>query len=339
MKKIYTILAMFSLACALQAQMTVTGSEPVTALPGEASAAKTTGVRDTLNFHVERASSFTIYTTTSGYLLGTGSDGLGASYSEETGYYFDSVGDVTVNEIYFWMARKKIIGSPDFVEARLYEPGIDSLPTVMLANGSANMAFLDSSSTVTLSTLSGFALIPLSAGTLNVNAPFIVTIAYAGIDDTLGIVSNVQGDALGERRGLFLSTISFGGGWMHLADFWNIGGDPFDADPIIVPIVEFASTTAIEDQVFQGKNFSFRPASPNPAQTEATVNVELKEGDLLHLQVLDATGRTVYDNGSPALDAGTHTFVLPVEDWASGAYYYSVSTSKNSITSKLVVTH
>jgi hypothetical protein len=340
MKKIYSLLCLVLLTTTSTfAQVEASGSTPVTGLRQGVSSAKTTGVKDTLTFHVDRSSSFTIYSVESGYLVGTGSDGLGSSYSEETGYYFDSIGDINVTDVFFWLARKQIVGPSDNIEARLYAVGPDSLPTTMLASGSANLAFLDTNVTVTLSTLAGFAHIPLIAGSTNVDAPFVVAVSYAGINDTIGIVSNVQGDGMGENRGVMLSTISFGGGWTKLANFWNIAGAPFDADPIIVPVVEYNTPVAIEDQVFHGKSFSFKPAFPSPASSTTTIEVTLREADALQLHVFDVTGRTLFDSGSLPLQAGVHSLVLPVSTWESGTYYYTVSTSKGRITSKFAVTH
>ncbi len=62
---------------------------------------------------------------------------------------------------------------------------------------------------------------------------------------------------------------------------------------------------------------------PNPARVSSRVFVtfRLARTEPVQLTVLDILGRTVMENASPQLPAGSHRFVIPIGEWGTGAYF------------------
>jgi ELWxxDGT repeat protein len=77
---------------------------------------------------------------------------------------------------------------------------------------------------------------------------------------------------------------------------------------------------------------------PNPAETNATVQVTLSAATELQIQLTDVTGRVLYNN-TQNLHAGTQKINIPVSALASGNYIYHIySTSGTTrLTGKLAV--
>lgn len=316
--------------------MEVTGSRDVQAVDGFQAVDKVQMGRDTIWDYTTRATGYTIYGGgTNGYVFGLGSDGSGNVVSDEIAVHFDWSVPATVTEVYMWVGAKNVTPPSDVIGCKLYASQPDSLPGQLLALGNANMAFIDSTSTVTFNTFAGFNLFVFDQGTPDVTSDFLVGLSFAGNDDTLGLVSTVQGDGLNERRAKLLLSPQFGGTWISADDFWTIGGFPLNADPIIVPVLELAPMAL--DEGFNQKNLHFMPAYPNPATDQTTLRYSLKTADNFQVSILDVTGRTVYDSGTKFETAGDHELTIDVSDWPQGKYFYTVRTDETSITSRFFV--
>jgi Secretion system C-terminal sorting domain len=341
MKRFYVLslaLVSFTLASAQNSSpRPVTGSTPVVATQGQAPLEKTNGDLDTLQQYFLNASGFTIYNAPGGYVFGTNFDSFGNANIDATGLHFDSVGDVTVNAVYGWFARKHIIGAPDVLVCELYTAAPDSMPNTLLGFGNCSMAFLDTNVSINFSTLLGFQVIPISQGTNAVNEDFFISMNYTGFNDTLGLVSTVTGDGLQQKRCRILLGQLIGGTWTRAWDFWNIGGLPIDADPVFFPIVEFPDSAASVGQAFSARNLKLYPVSPNPVVDDAVIRFELSKPDRIQVWVLDANGRFVYDSGIVAQSMGTHEIRIDANQLASGTYYYTAVTSETTISSRFVV--
>jgi hypothetical protein len=298
---------------------------------------RTNGPQDTLDDYALRGTGFTIYSNgTAGYIFGTSGDGFGGALTEATAVHFDSVGDVDVVAIYGWVARKHIVGTPDVIKAELYSADVDSMPLNLLAYGNANMGFVDTNVSVNFNTLLGLQIFLLNQGTPHVNGPFLVGLNYAGIDDTLGLVSNIQGDGLSEKRCRQLAGALLGGTWMRLGDLWTITGNPMDADPVLYPIVEFADTAASVGQSFHSENFNLYPVSPNPAPGDVDIHLEVAVNCRAGVYVFDAAGKIVFDSGMQSMNPGDHFFHLEKSLLSPGTYYYAAySDQGDPVTSRL----
>ena len=338
MKKNFTLLSafLFLLTFGVNAQHEIKSSKTVYAFGDLVSAAKTTGTIDTLDDHRLRASGFTIFGAPGGYVFGLGSSG-GMRVADEVGMHFDGVGNANIVEVNVWIAAKQIIPPADVIQCRVYEAFVsDSMPATLKGYGTSNMAFVDTSSTVNFGTFSGFQTFLIDQGSNNVTTPFFVSINFEGSDDTLGIVSNQQGDGNGEIRARMLLSTDFGGGWIRMADFWSFSGVPMNSDPMIIPVVDIQSPVSNEP-IYQ-HNLSFYPAYPNPANEYAMLRYELKSADQFELWIYDAQGRTVYQETPGFKEAGEHEVRIDLSGFASGKYYYQLKTSEATVTSRFVVT-
>lgn len=296
---------------------------------------KTNGCIDTLNEYQQRTDSFTIWGAGDGYTFGVGDNGQGGRYTDATGVHFDSVGTVTVEEVFVWIGAVKLFGQADILKIELYNAGADSMPFNLVGFGNANMAFVNPSLTVNFVNMTGLNRFSISAGSKQVASDFFVSLNYTAMNDTFGIVSGTQGFGFGENRTRQLLSNDFGGGWVRLKDFWNVNGAPLDVDIIMIPIVECVASAT--DPVFANEHFKVHPAYPNPTTGKANLQVELPHATELSLRLFDLNGRILYDSGTQPRGAGLHEFQLDLSDLAAGTYYYQVRTSESQVASRIVL--
>ncbi len=298
---------------------------------------KTAGTIDTLNMYQQRASGYVLQNVTGGgYVFGTSNDGSGNTITIATGLHFDSLGPITVNEVFVWVGAKQIVGSSNNVKLELYNAASDSLPTNLVGFGVANMAFVDSATSgVNFVTMNNLTKFTINQGTNLVTGPFVVALNYDQIDDTIGIVcSNPDsGDGQGERRAKQLLGPTQGGGWAAASDIWLSG---IDADPIMIPIVE-TTTIGTEPVVFANEHYRIRPPFPNPSRNLSTFEIELLKDTHLQLVVWDIAGKILFDSGNTPRSAGKHVIDIDVSDLATGSYYYTVGTDETRMSGKMVV--
>ncbi|MCC6181542.1 MAG: T9SS type A sorting domain-containing protein [Bacteroidia bacterium] len=76
---------------------------------------------------------------------------------------------------------------------------------------------------------------------------------------------------------------------------------------------------------------------PNPAQTSATIEVQLTDNAKLDVVILNAVGQTVYTTSTQA-NAGLNTVALNISDLSAGIYFYQVKIGNGyAVTKKFVV--
>ncbi|MCB9234689.1 MAG: T9SS type A sorting domain-containing protein [Bacteroidia bacterium] len=300
------------------------------------SSAKTTACRDTLNKYQQRTDSFTIWNAGDGYTFGVGDNGNGARYTDATGIHFDSVGHISVEEIFIWIGAKKLIGSPDAIKIELYNAGPDSMPFNLVGFGTANMAFVNSSLSVNFLSMTGLAKFIISTGSKQVTSDFFISLNYTGVDDTFGIVTGIQGKGYGEKRTRQLLSLDFGASWVRISDFWNVGGNPLDTDIMLIPVVECVDV-GTDPGVFSNEHFTVIPAYPNPAQTECNIRVELPKATQVQVLVFDANGKFLYDSGLEDRTPGVHDYLIDVSELPAATYYYQVRTSETQVASRFNV--
>lgn len=326
MRKVITLSLILLSGSALFAQsLRITGAAPKTLTSPAGNASKVTVV-DTLTDYLDRATAYYILTAGSnGYVLGT------ATGITETAVHYDGLGATTVTEVIAYFAAKEIMGNADSMVAAVYSADLDSMPLLPLGTGKFSVNDVDTSGFPTF--------IPVSATATT--GGFLVSIMYGGggLDDSVAVLSTnplAQGggpDGNGEKR-CRQNTV---GGWMRAADIWTISGNAYDADALIIPIVDF---TAVSVDGHVGRaGLNLYPSYPNPAGNHHHIVWSHDATEDVGLVVYDVHGRRVFAHRYSQMNAGQHSVALATESWATGSYYYVVSTGKASIGSKFMVQH
>lgn len=75
---------------------------------------------------------------------------------------------------------------------------------------------------------------------------------------------------------------------------------------------------------------------PNPAQNSATISFNLLNKDIVNIQVIDVTGKTVYKNSIEYFQ-GVQELTINTSELANGTYLVNVTTSNNSLNRKLII--
>lgn len=75
---------------------------------------------------------------------------------------------------------------------------------------------------------------------------------------------------------------------------------------------------------------------PNPAQDMATLIFSMNEKDLVNIQVLDLTGKKVFEQQQEFLK-GTHEITLPLQNLSNGTYLVRVFTKDTATSTKLTI--
>jgi hypothetical protein len=95
--------------------------------------------------------------------------------------------------------------------------------------------------------------------------------------------------------------------------------------------------TGIEDDPEMPAGFSLAQNYPNPFNARTSIEFELDEKSNVRLAVYDITGAEVEVLHTGDLDAGGHSIGWDAADFASGVYYYSLTTSSGSQTRKMTL--
>lgn len=333
MKKVYALLLLALLGAGLYGQKFEVGeSTELDFTRPEVTMGKTSAI-DTIETYLFRASSAIIYGVNPyGYIFGTSWSGVDTAITAETAMHYDAIAGANVTEVLFWAAYVNIAGSADDLTARVYQAGTDSLPLTQTGFGTA------SNSSLTPSTSFVYSSIPITTGAGNTDGnPFLVSLDYSGYtDDTLGVVSSNadSSDGAGERRAKQRLSAAFGGAWMSAAEVW-VGG--IDADAFIIPVIDDTPTSI--DNPVGSKGLYLLGNYPNPASSVSTIKFGLDDAENVRVNVFDLTGRILFDSGDLELVPGEHEVSFDVTNVAAGNYYYSITTDKTKLTSKLNVVH
>ena len=87
----------------------------------------------------------------------------------------------------------------------------------------------------------------------------------------------------------------------------------------------------LENQVSVSQNF------PNPFTGKTYVNVSLKEGTNVSLEVYTLTGQKVSANNYGYLNTGSHNLTINANNLPTGVYFYTVKAGTQKITRKMIV--
>jgi hypothetical protein len=325
MKSTFTISLFLLAGLGVFAQRDITGAEVRALAPLPTATNKVTTV-DTITTYLDRATAYYLLSAgSSGYVLGT------SSVTSETAVHYDALGTTVVTEVMIYFADKEVMSTADSLIANVYAAGLDSMPLVNIGSGKFSVDDIDTS---------GFPIFVPVAASATVG-DFCVSVQYAGgtIDDSVAIMSTnpvAQGggpDGNGEKRCRQLTTL----GWLRAAEIWTIAGNPYDADALIVPIVDF---TAVGVNGHVGKaGLNLYPSFPNPASDLHNIVISTDVTEDITIVVYDRMGRTVATETYAQLGAGKHTLSLATDNWAAGTYFFMVSNGRASLASKFAVQH
>lgn len=76
---------------------------------------------------------------------------------------------------------------------------------------------------------------------------------------------------------------------------------------------------------------------PNPASTESTVRVTLRNATSMGINVTDLAGRVVFNIPASDMVQGTHDFTIPTHNLANGTYNVSIVTGLGTVVERLTV--
>ena len=291
-----------------------------------------TSTSDTIDVYVLRATGGTFYQSQDGgYIFGTsyyydGSSGLYFPVTDETGIGFDGIGNATVTDILFWAGAKQITGNADNITGKIYSAGSDSMPVTLLGSGTMSMQDVDTSLSVPV-----FTDLAITSGSANISSSFFASIAYAGNDDTLGLVSTAAGDGMMEKRIRMKATALFGGAWIRMGELY-----PFlDVDLFLAPVVTLTGVGV--DNHFSLAGAQVSAVYPTAAKKDVHLDYQLAENAKVSYEFFDLRGRIYYSQQPELQQPGNHSQAFDVSGLAAGNYFLRLNINGKSITQKVVV--
>jgi ELWxxDGT repeat protein len=73
---------------------------------------------------------------------------------------------------------------------------------------------------------------------------------------------------------------------------------------------------------------------PNPASTLVQMSIKLNTATDISIGLADITGRVVYATGMQCMGVGEHHISIPISEFSSGMYYYTVSSANGTLLAK-----
>ncbi len=299
---------------------------------GNASPGQLTSTTDTIDVYILRATSGTFYQSLDGgYIFGTsyyydGSSGQYFPVSDETGIGFDAIGNANVTDILFWAGAKQITGNADSITGKVYAVGVDSMPTTLLGSGRMSMLDVD-----TALTGAAFTDIAITNGSANITSSFFISIAYAGNDDTLGLVSTGAGDGMLEKRVRLKASPEFGGTWIRMGELY-----PFlDVDLFYAPVVTLSGVGV--DEHFTLSDATLDAVYPTIATSEIHFDYSLNSSSSVSYYLFDMRGKKYFEQNKEQQGQGAYSQSFDVSKLANGNYFLSVNINGKTVTQKVVV--
>jgi hypothetical protein len=321
MKKNLLTLTFIGMASAVFAQPALTPVLYKNVTAAKAATQNSMMSADTLSQYYDRATSFVIYGVQSGgYIFGTGFYN-GLPISDETACHYDGIGNATVTEVLLWCGYKSITGGGgDNIAVNIYSVNPDSSANALLGTGALT--------TIDLDTTGNFTSVMVNAP---ITSDFLATIAYAGINDTFGLVCSdpLMGDGAGEKRARYMLSSSLGGGWTAISDLFTGG---IDADVMIIPIVDVS--TGMEQ--FENAAFTLKPVYPSPATNAINLDYTMLENVTPSFSIMDKNGKIAVA-GTLEGKQGSSVHTIDTSNLAAGIYYITFRAGTKSLTQKFTV--
>jgi len=260
----------------------------------------------------------TLYSTVEGgYVVGT--NGYGDLAKAQL-FYVDE--PYSIEGCLVWVGAKDIVGTPNTTKFVVYSANgtgtattgtVNTAPGTELASVTISMSDLDTSLS-----LSG-------AHVFTLTTPVAVTdMYYVGMDftntydDTLGIVSTTDGDALGTE----LSWEKWDDGtWYSMLQAW-----PLDFDLGFFPIVDMSQS--IQTSPINGVICNMYP---NPAYGVTIIEYQLTQSSSnVEINILDVTGKLVKSFNEGAKDPGKYDVTFNASELQPGNYFYTINAGNGS---------
>lgn len=321
-KQLLAVSLLVVAAGSASAQQAITTMTPRTIGASNIGNPSVLNVIDTIDTYLQRATAFyTLTAGSSGYVLGT------SNITTETACHYTTVGNARVTELMVFFGEKVIMGNADMLTGKVYAAGTDSMPTTTLGTGQVSMSNVDTAGFPTF--------IPITSPTFH-NGDFLVSIEYGTIDDSVMIFSTnpltTSGgpDGAGEKRCRQNTTL----GWLRAAEIWTIGGNAYDADAMILPIVDIQ--TGIGNTASMN-GFTLSAAYPSPATDVVNFNFGISTSQEVNLVVYNQLGQTVAEQNLGQLAAGKHTHQLNSNELPAGNYFFVLTGENGRIGSKFTV--
>lgn len=113
---------------------------------------------------------------------------------------------------------------------------------------------------------------------------------------------------------------------------YQIGGGSYEET--VSRKFKAGSTTGIEQAIA----FNAIALTPNPTSGNASLTMNLVESTTVAMQVVDMTGRMVYQFPAQKMNAGAQNVAIPSSSFAAGAYQVNVVLNGNATSQRLMVT-
>ncbi|GEM_PF-2951767 len=331
MKKILLTAVCILTAACLHAQSSVQlNAAVIKSTPGKFPPGLTSVLSiDTIWTYVIRATNFYLYAHTppnKGYITGTGYLFFGGNYfyiSDATASHYDGIGNASVTELLVICGAKKIAGTADNLTANVYSIDQDTIPVSTLGTAAISTNDLDTTGT-------NFTSIPISA---SITSSFLVSLEYAGIDDTFGLITSdaATGDGNNENRIRQRFNPALGGGTWNAAS--PIYRGQLNCDVMIIPVVDIA----IGMEEFDNGKFTLKPVYPSPAADHIILDYSLKRSADVSYRIFDKSGKIFLSEKSVNANEGRNIRTVNISNLAGGNYFLTFRQGKVTITQKFTV--
>jgi hypothetical protein len=234
-----------------------------------------------------------------------------------------------VNGVALWIGAKKQIGAADTLNVILYQvkgPGTDTSGPVSNAPDTAYRI-----STITLDQIdtNGLTFVMFDSSIIVLD-DYAVGVDFSLMnDDTLGLVTTTDGDALGTQ----LSWNKWNDGtWWSVLNTMNWG---MDLDLGIFIIADFTTANINDNYFVDGIKLSQN--QPNPASGSTLIQYEIKNEANVVMEIYDQNGRLVNSYNEGKQTAGLHHIQIDINKYSGGFYYYSLKADHHRLTKKMIL--
>lgn len=124
------------------------------------------------------------------------------------------------------------------------------------------------------------------------------------------------------------------GNWFLYNDTNNSWG--LDIDNVMGVMVEFF-TTDIDDPLVNWRNLSLRPAFPNPAVDQVSINYGITEATEVEVVLYSIDGKVIQRIDKGIQTAGEYSEVVDLQNLPAGTYAYGVFTNRARLMNRFVI--
>lgn len=226
-----------------------------------------------------------------------------------------------LNEVVVRFGAKYVTNASDSVYINVYSvnPATGGPDTLLGSSFPVQLSFVDTSATNEI-----YTEFLMQLPVLLTDSFFLSVVLPQTAGDTVGIISNSDGQGLGEKLCWVKNSSNI---WSSLVDASSL-----DIDAAIFPVVGEAPIGIEELSQFVAHVNIF----PNPARENTAIEYSVVK-PIQHLQftLYDLSGKVVYSLPLNNISLGEHLFNLNISELASGSYFYSFESNKEQYNGKL----